>query len=131
MSDCKCGVCLENIMFRHIVTLNCCKQAVHLDCLLQSLHNSDLCIYCRAPMNVKKYLTKKTTIENVDATYDIGRITNISRIDTQVLVLDQHSPENRPHITISMVASIALSIILIGSIAKDIQLYSEYIGPVF
>jgi hypothetical protein len=70
-----CGVCLDDVTDRHhSVKLHCCRQYIHLDCLLQSLNESDLCIYCRNPMNVRKYLNKQKDIYHHTDLYYPGLI---------------------------------------------------------
>lgn len=47
----ECAICLD-IMEKGIVTLDCCKQNIHLDCLFKSLRTKPSCPYCRTDYNI-------------------------------------------------------------------------------
>jgi ferritin-like protein len=47
----ECAICLDALE-KGVVTLDCCKQNIHLECLFKSLRTKSSCPYCRTDYNV-------------------------------------------------------------------------------
>jgi hypothetical protein len=46
----ECPICLEDVSNTH-VTMECCRQKMHLECIIRWLHTNMTCPMCRAEYN--------------------------------------------------------------------------------